>query len=229
MLDAVATPAFSTTAEILGDVRVVYVAEAPQARQLLKAMLKGSEWVAIDIETAPVKKVAKRIEDLTTAKAELTGALKAMKRLKTAPAEIEALENSRARVDDGLKLARKAGLDPRRARIRLLQVYDGGDQVLVIDLDHTRAGVLKLLDGVNIIAHNAAFELAFLEHAGVALGEMHCTLQACRLTLGEHASGLDDAAAHYFGLKLDKALQTSDWNAPSLAGNRSSMRRSTRS
>ena len=70
---------------------------------------------------------------------------------------------------------------------------------------------------VNVIAHNAAFELAFLEHAGVALGEMHCTLQACRLTLGEHASGLDDAAAYYFGFKLDKALQTSDWNALALS------------
>ena len=50
--------------------------------------------------------------------------------------------------------------------------------VLVIDLDHTRAGVLKLIDGVNVIAHNIAFELAFLEQAGVALGEMQCTLQA---------------------------------------------------
>ena len=215
MLDQAAPP-FSTPAEILAGVDVVYVAEAPQARRLLKAMLKESAWAAIDIETAPVKKVAKRIGDLATARAELAGALKAMRRLK-ATEEIAGVENARARVDDQLKYALKAGLDPRRARIRLLQVYAGGDEVLVIDLDHTRAGVLKLLDGVNIIAHNAAFELAFLEHAGVAVGEIHCTLQACRLTLGEHASGLDDAAAHYFGLKLDKALQTSDWNAPTLS------------
>jgi hypothetical protein len=34
-------------------------------------------------------------------------------------------------------------LDPRRARIRLLQVYDGGDRVLVIDLDKA-----ALRDGV---------------------------------------------------------------------------------
>jgi DNA polymerase I len=217
MLDSVAAPAFSTTAEILDGVAVVYCAEAPQARRLLKAMLKGSEWVAIDIETAPVKKVAKRLDDLAHARAELGGALKAMKRLKVPPAEIAALEDARAKVDDEIKRAKKAGLDPRRARIRLLQVYDGGDEVLVADLDHTRAGVLKLLEGVNIIAHNAAFELAFLEYAGVALGAIHCTAQACRLTLGEHASGLDDAAAHYFGLKLDKTLQVSDWKAPVLS------------
>ena len=45
-------------------------------------------------------------------------------------------------------------------------------------------GTLDLLEGVNVIAHNASFELAFLEHAGIALGEIHCTLQATRLTLG---------------------------------------------
>ena len=216
MLDAVATTPFSTASEVLGDVCVVYCAEAPQARQLLKAMLKVTEWVAIDIETAPIKKVAKRRDELAHARVELTGALKALKRLKTAPAEIAALEDTRVKIDDEIKRAKKAGLDPRRARIRLLQVYDGGDRVLVIDLDHTRAGVLKLLEGVNIIAHNAAFELAFLEYAGVAVGGIHCTLQATRLTLGEHASGLDDAAAHYFDLKLDKALQVSDWNATGL-------------
>ena len=51
---------------------------------------------------------------------------------------------------------------------------------------------------------------------GLLWAEMHCTLQATRLTLGEHAAGLDDAAAHHLGIKLDKTLQTSDWNAPTL-------------
>ena len=30
----------------------------------------------------------------------------------------------------------------------------------------------------------------FLEHHGIAPAEMHCTMQACRLTLGEHQTGL---------------------------------------
>ena len=59
MLDAVATPAFSTTAEILGGVRVVYCAEEAQARLLGDA--EAAEWVAIDIETAPNKTAAKRL------------------------------------------------------------------------------------------------------------------------------------------------------------------------
>ena len=188
MLDTVAA-SFSTSTEILGDTRVVYVTESKEARRLLKEMLKSSDWVAIDIETAPVKREAKRIADLEQAKATLTGTLKALRKIKTTPrAEIEAIEDSRARIEVELQHAKKAGLDPRRARIRLLQVYDGGGEVLVIDLDRTRASVLKLIEGVNIIAHNIPFELSFLERAVVAPGSLACTLQACRLTLGEHAT-----------------------------------------
>ena len=95
-------------------------------------------------------------------------------------------------------------------------LYDGGDRVLVIDLDRTGAGVLDLLEGVSVIARNIAFEMAFIETAGVALGEVHCTLQACRLMLGENATSLEAGAAAYLDLKLDKAPQTSDWNAPHL-------------
>ena len=68
-----------------------------------------------------------------------------------------------------------------------------------------------------VVAHNVGFELSFLEAAGVALGELHCTLQATRLMLGEYATSLADAAAAYLNLELDKTLQTSDWNAPHLS------------
>jgi ribonuclease D len=61
-----------------------------------------------------------------------------------------------------------------------------------------------------------AFELAFLEAAGVALGELQCTLQAVRLVLGEHATSLAAAARAYLNVDLDKSQQVSDWNAPSL-------------
>jgi DNA polymerase I-like protein with 3'-5' exonuclease and polymerase domains len=97
-----------------------------------------------------------------------------------------------------------------------LQVYDGGDHVLVIDLDRTGTGILELLEGVSIIAHNMAFELSFIETAGVALGQLHCTLQACRLMLGEKATSLADGAEAYLDLKLDKTEQKRDWNAPHL-------------
>jgi DNA polymerase I len=197
-------------------VRVVYSAEEAQARRLLAEMVAYG-WVAIDIETAPNKTEVERLTGLLRARAETAGALKAARKLKAPSAEIAALAAASKRLAVEIRYAQTAGLDPHRARIRLLQVYAGGDCALVIDLDHTGPGVLDLLDGVSVIAHNMPFELSFLEAAGVALGELHCTLQATRLTLGERATSLAAAAATYLNLELDKSLQTSDWNAPNLS------------
>jgi DNA polymerase-1 len=173
-----------------------------------------ANWVAIDIETAPIKAETERLAQLTLAKAETSGKLKALRKTKAPTAEVAATAK---RLEAEIKYAKDAGLDPHRARIRLLQVYAGGNSVLVVDLDHAGAGVLALLDGVNAIAHNMAFELSFLEKADVELGELQCTLQATRLMLGEHATSLADAAKKYLNLNLDKTLQTSDWNAPRLS------------
>ena len=76
------------------------------------------------------------------------------RKLKAPAAEIAALAAGGKRLAAEIRYAQAAGLDPHRARIRLLQVYAGGDRALVIDLDHTGAGVLDLLDGVSVIAHN---------------------------------------------------------------------------
>jgi DNA polymerase I len=208
-------PAPSNTTAALTGVNVVFCAEEAQARRLLAQMV-GAGRVAIDIETAPNKTEVKRLAKLMQAKAEMGGTLKAKRKLKAPSAEIAALAAAIKRLTVEIRYAGTAGLDPHRARIRLLQVYAGGDHVLVIDLDHTGAGILDLLDGVAIIAHSVGFELAFLETAGVALGELQCTLQATRL-LGEHATSLADAAATYLGLQLEKTEQTSDWNAPHLS------------
>jgi DNA polymerase I len=211
-----ASAVVSTTAEALAGVRVVYCAEAPQACRLLKEMVKAG-WVAIDIETAPNKPEVERPANLTQASAETTGALKALRKLKAPAVEVEALATVRKRIATELRYAATAGLDPRRARIRLLQVYDGGDCVRVIDLDKTGPRVLALLDGVGVIAHNMAFDLAFLEKANVAPAQIQCTMQAARLTLGERSMSLAAAAAAYLNLDLDKAQQTSDWNSPRLS------------
>ena len=206
---------FATPSQALAGVKVVYVAEAPQAKRLVKEMLQ-SGLLTIDIETAPHKAEAKRIDSLSHTIAQLTGAASALKKLKAPAAEIEMLLAARKRLMMELKYAKTAGLDPRRSRIRLLQVYDGGDEVLVIDLDYTRHGVLKLIDGVDIVAHNAAFELSYLEREDVAPRSIQCTMQATRLMLGEYSASLGRAAEAFLDLRLDKTLQTSDWNAPKL-------------
>jgi hypothetical protein len=202
----------NATAALAG-VKVVYCAEEPQARRLLAGMVARGR-VAIDIETAPNKTEVDRLANLFRARAETTGALKGLRKLKAPAAEIAALAATGKRLAVEIRYAQTASLDPHRARIRLLQVYAGGACALVIDVDKTGADVLGLLDGVSVIAHNVAFELAFLETAGVALGELQCTLQATRLMLGENATSLAASAATYLNLELDKSLQTSDWNAP---------------
>ena len=216
MLDST-TAAPNATAAALAGVRVVYIAEEPQARRLLAEMVASGR-VAIDIETAPNRPAVERLGTLLREQADTVGALKALRKLKASEDKVGALTAKARRLAAEIKYTstKSAGLDPHRARIRLIQIYNGGDCVLVVDLDHTGTGVLELLDGVSIVAHNAAFELAFLEAAGVALGEIQCTAQMARLTLGEHATSLGDAAATYLGLDLDKTLQSSDWNAPRL-------------
>ena len=193
------------------------MAEEPQARRLLAEMVASGR-VAVDIETAPNRPAVERLGTLLREQADTSGALKALRKLKASEDKIGALTATAKRLaaEVSYTSTRSAGLDPHRARIRLIQVYGGGDCVLVVDLDHTGAGVLELLDGVNIVAHNAAFELAFLEAAGVALGEIQCTAQMARLTLGEHATSLADCGGGLPGprSRQDAAVQRLERPSP---------------
>ena len=180
-----------------------YCVDAAKARRLLERMVAAGE-VALDIETAPNPSEIVRVTELTREKEAAVGKLKALRKLKAPAAEIAEIVALRKSLDAAIKVAKRAGLDPRRARIRLLQVYDGCGQVLVIDLDRTGAGVLSALEGAHVLCHNVAFEMSFLEHANIALGEAQCTLQACRLTLGEKLTSLADTAAVYLNVSREQ-------------------------
>ena len=215
MLHITAERADTTPVTSLDGVTITYCVDAAEARRRLGEMVaKGP--VALDIETAPNRSEVDRVAELTQAKEVVTGRFKALGKLGAPADEIAAIVAEGKKLAAQIKFAEAAALDPRRSRIRLLQVYTGGDRVLVIDLDRTGAGVLAMLDGASVICHNAAFEMSFLEIAGIALGEVHCTLQATRLTLGERAVSLADAASAYLNMTLDKKPQRSDWNAPHL-------------
>ena len=49
---------------------------------------------------------------------------------------------------------------------------------------------------------------AFLEAAGVELGEVHCTLQAARLTIGGYGPSLADAAKAHLGRRARQVRAT---------------------
>jgi DNA polymerase I-like protein with 3'-5' exonuclease and polymerase domains len=116
------------------------------------------------------------------------------------------------------RLKGDAGLDPRRAAVRLAQLYGGGARCLVLD---TRLVPLTVLASVlsrrTVVIHNAKFELSFLAQAGIAMPKFECTQQAAGLLLGVRRHGLDDAASAYLRLDLPKQLQTSDWGAKVLS------------
>jgi hypothetical protein len=151
----------------------------------------GAGLIAIDIETVPAKAEIDRLAALRAEDAVVRGRLRAANKTHTSAAALKAEGRG---LKAQIACAERAALDPDRSRVRLLQVYGGGRRVAVIDLDRVGADVLQRLRGKRLVAHNAAFELSFLERAGVEPAEIHCTLQACRITLGEHATSLAAAA-----------------------------------
>jgi DNA polymerase I-like protein with 3'-5' exonuclease and polymerase domains len=196
--------------------QIVYCVDPDEAGRLIDAILADADGdpVAIDIETAPLKGEVARLKTLAEPRAGVAGRLAAARKLKDDPeAELKARLK---RLDAEIAYAGTAALDPHRAQIRLLTLYGGGERVAVIDLDRAGQGVLRRLERLDIVAHNAGFELAFLETAGVKLGRAHCTMQMGRLTLGRLAS-LKDVAEECLGVDLSKDEQTGDWGAANLS------------
>jgi DNA polymerase I len=88
--------------------------------------------------------------------------------------------------------------------------------VVVHDVFRTGVQPLRKLDGRAVVMYNAAFDLARLEHHSIFPDAVHCTLQACRLLVGEGRADLRAGAFAFLDLDLDKAKQTSDWSAEML-------------
>jgi ribonuclease D len=110
----------------------------------------------------------------------------------------------------------RAGLDPHRSEPRLVQVYGGGARVAVLDMQRVSWAVLAPVWDRPLVAHNAAFELAFLAKRGI-YPKAQCTMQAAGLLLGVRRRSLADACATYHGVVVQKAHQTSDWGAVTLS------------
>jgi 3'-5' exonuclease len=158
----------------------------------------------------PLIDIGRRLKALTLSLAAAKGKLAALRKGKAWAADIKTAAKQAKALDARRKMAGQAALDPHRSSIRIVQLHGGGDKVYIIDIARAGPDALRLLDGLNIVAHNAQSELKHLEHAGVELGEIYCTMQAARLLLGERRMSLADAAADYLGVVLDKDEQTSD-------------------
>ena len=112
----------------------------------------------------------------------------------------------------------KAGLDPYKAEIRLIQLFDPVGNCYVFDLRKIPLALIQpLLESRETVAHNAIFEMKHLRHAGIKPLRLHCTLLMARVVSGQPLMSLAKAAAAYLpDLKetpIDKTLQVSNWNA----------------
>ena len=117
---------------------MVYCTDADSAEAAIAEVLAdaGEKTVAIDIETTP------RPEYVSPVPLRLT--------VRGRPMKVQ------PRSDD------KVGLDPHRSEPRLVQLYGGGARVAVLDMRLVSWNALAPVWDRLLVAHNAAFELAFL-------------------------------------------------------------------
>ena len=125
--------------------------------------------------------------------------------------DIETMSDSAWRLDS------RAGLDPYKASIRLLQLADR-ETVLVFDLLHIPAALIAPAMDRPLIAHNAGFEYRFLTRAGLSPKLLHCSLLMARVATGKtQGLGLADCSKAVLNVTVDKTLQVSSWHHPELS------------
>ena len=112
--------------------------------------------------------------------------------------------------------SRLAGLEPHLSKIRLAQLYGGGQEVFVIDISLTRTTCLEGLKDIHLCAHNALFEMKHLHHVGIDLPHIDCTMLQHN-ALENAKDSLAALAQRYLGYTLNKESQTSDWGASDLS------------
>jgi DNA polymerase-1 len=123
-------------------------------------------------------------------------------------------------VDESVRIGldtETTGLDPRRNRVRLLTLATDRGTYLIDCFAVDPRPLWELLAERELIAHNAAFDLAFLARLGFTpAATVHDTLLVARLLAAGgpdfHRSGLADCVARELGDTLDKGAQTSDWS-----------------
>ena len=123
-----------------------------------------------------------------------------------------------ALMDRGVLLAvdtETTGLDPRKDRIRLVQVTDG-ETVLLLDMFRLEPEVLRPLEAAECVFHNVQFDLGFLRAIGIRIDRASCTQLAYAALTHDPMVSLAKAVREVLGEELAKEQQVSDWSAPEL-------------
>jgi len=130
---------------------------------------------------------------------------------------------------------KKAGLCPHMSGIRLLQIYDGVENVYVFDLYSVPlSSISSVLQSKRFVAHNAIFEIKHLTHAGYSDLNVGCSMLMDILVYNaEHSPfepedtedeevdvpkgkrsyhSLRAVVKRYYDIWISKDQQVSDWN-----------------
>ncbi len=114
---------------------------------------------------------------------------------------------------DGYEDHKQAGLAPPLSRIRLIQLYTGGKEVYVFDVKALGGiSILSPIWDLNLVAHNAKFEIKHLIHAGINIQNIDCTMLQTNALDGSLPK-LTVLAESLLNWDLNKTLQTSGWGA----------------
>jgi DNA polymerase I len=118
-----------------------------------------------------------------------------------------------------LKKDDKPELDPYRAEIATVQLYAGHARAFVYAgaaKDYLLASGFLCRPQLELVSHNAQFESAFCQRAGVALAPLHCTLHMHKLLFGP-PHDLATAWKDVFGDTPPKSQGVSNWAAENLS------------
>lgn len=110
----------------------------------------------------------------------------------------------------------QSGLSPFLSTPRLVQVFDGTSTAYVFDVARLGWEPLAGLWGLDMVAHNAVFELGHLRHAGLPVANLHCTLLQAN-ALNGNRPGLAQLTQQHLGWEPDKGGQKADWGQAELS------------
>jgi hypothetical protein len=140
----------------------------------------------------------------------------------THPITLEEVVNDLKRVTEVGLDTETTGLDPRQARVRLLQLAVG-PKTFILDL--FALGDVSCLWGplsrIEVVGHNLQFDLGMLWPLGFRPGAVYDLMLMSRLlTAGGpdwFKNGLEDLANRFLNIQLNKTHQKSDWSVPVLS------------
>tara|TARA_R110002096_G_scaffold68954_5_gene165951 strand:+ start:435 stop:2579 length:2145 start_codon:yes stop_codon:yes gene_type:complete len=229
-----ATPSFH---DFMGDKNLRYITDDSELENVIKTLQKlietktkaNPQILSVDVETTAVKSLLTSYEE-KTAEHEVSSLAYAafpplakcdpQQRIDRDKAKA-ALAHDRSELNEIARHVKRSGLNVYVGQVRLLQLYWGDDDVIVIDRWKVSPRLFdelgtKVLNKENVVwlAHNAQFDVKMLGQIGIIpTRHPHCTLLQAQALESITQVRKDLASRCKLMLKLqpNKAQQASDW------------------